>query len=70
MTYVRGHIVLLVEGLGLGGGHLADLALPADAAAPIGMRDIGCGKELLDHAAVGEESIRIRRSSWTTSRSL
>ncbi len=28
---VRGHVILLVEGVGFGRGDLADLALPADA---------------------------------------
>ena len=50
---VRGHVVLLVEVSGLGGRDLADLALPADAGAPVGMRDVGGGEELLDHAADG-----------------
>ena len=38
---------------GLGGGDLADLALPADAGSAVGMRDVGGGEELLDHAADG-----------------
>ena len=41
------------KALGLGGGDLADLALPADAGAAVGMGDVGGGEELLDHAADG-----------------
>ena len=50
---VRGHVVLFVEGGGLGGGDLADLALPANAGTTVGMRNVGGGEELLDHAADG-----------------
>ena len=48
---VGGYVILLVEGVGLGGGDLADFALPTYAGAAVGMRDVGGGEELLDHAA-------------------
>ncbi len=47
------NVVLLVKLGGLGGGDLADLALPTDAGATVGVRDVSGGEELLDHAADG-----------------
>ncbi len=47
------NVILFVEGFGLGCAYLADLALPADAAATVGVGDVGGGEELLDHAADG-----------------
>src|SRR6202041_2355323 len=50
---VRGHVVLLVEVSRLGRRDLTDLALPANAWPPVGVRHVSSCEELLDHAANG-----------------
>src|SRR3984885_809350 len=50
---VRGHVELLVEVSRFGRGDLADLALPANAWPPVGVRDVSGCEELLDHTANG-----------------
>ncbi len=50
---VSGDVVFGVEGGGLGGGDLADLALPSRRWGGGRVCDVGGGEELLDHAADG-----------------
>ena len=68
---LAGHVVALEERLRVGGREGVEVGGPADDGLPVGVGGEGRGQELLhDPARRGWLSVRIRRSSMTTSRSL
>ncbi len=68
--HVRGHVVFVEELLGVGGGKRIQVGHPADGRPVIGMASNAAAVNCSIRRPMGLLSVRMRRSSITTSRSL